>query len=107
MGKSGHSSKKGIMHGDNVTAEELIQEMKEQASQVVSQGYVANLKLSSNTPEGRPYVMITVMDSQVKKYLTERDLKHYSPDQIRYEKAFTESDKKKLGHDFKMPAIED
>ena len=51
--------------------------------------------------------MIIVMDSAVKKYLTERDLKHYSPDQIKYEKAPTEKDKKKLAHDFKMPPIED
>jgi hypothetical protein len=107
MGKGGHSSGKGIMYDDNVTAERIINDMKGQAAQLKNEGYLAKLDLATEKRKGRPYVLITVMDAVVKKYLTKADLKHYPEHTIKYENAFTEKDKKKLGKDFKMPNIED
>ena len=107
MAKSGWKKGKGMLQdGASVDPEELKQQMKEQASQLVQAGYVAKMDFQSDTPKGRPYVLISVMDSVVKKYLTDKDIPHYNPDQIHYEKALTLKDKKKLGKDFKMPKLD-
>ncbi len=106
MAKRGHKKGLGMLASDDITAEDLIQNAKEQASSQKSMGYVAGLDLQSDAPEGRAFTWMHIDGSKVKRYLQPRDMKHMSPDQIFYEKAFSADDAKKLPADFEMAPIE-
>ena len=95
-----------MLADDNIQAEDLIQNAKEQQSSQKSMGFVAGLDLQSDAPEGRAFTWMNIDGSKVKKYLQPRDMKHMSPDQIFYEKALTKEDAKKLPADFDMAPIE-
>ena len=105
MAKKGQK-RGGMISDDNVTPEELMQNAKEAQSTQKSMGYVAGLDLQSDKPAGRAYTWMFIDGSKVKKYLTERDLKHVNPDQIFYETSLRKEDAKKLGDDFEMAPIE-
>jgi hypothetical protein len=106
MAKKGAKRGGGMISSDKVTPEELLQNGKESQSTQRSMGYIAGLDLGTERPKGRAYTWMYIDGDKVKKYITERDLKHVAPDQIFYEGAITENDKKVLDNDFKMPPIE-
>ena len=95
MAKSGHKKGKGILHGDGVTPEELIQDMKQRSSTMKMTGRVAGMDFHSDTKNGRPYIWMMMPDGKVKKYIERRDIHKYSPDMVFYDKAPTEKDKVK------------
>jgi hypothetical protein len=106
MSKKGHKKGLGMMAEDDIRGEDIIQNGKEQASNQKSMGYVASMDLQSEKPQGRPYTWMHVGGTRLKKYVTEQDMRHLSPDQIHYERAITAADAKKLPDDFEMPPIE-
>jgi hypothetical protein len=79
MAKSGKRNGVGMLASDDITAEQVIQNMKEQASAVKQGGFIASLKLQTDSPKGRLWIWTEIDGVRVKRFVDGMDANRYDP----------------------------